>query len=538
MRTTLLRRLRETFSIAAQADRRGMPTREAVDVARTGRRTFLQAGGVALAAGATGCSFELGRSGSALTLAGDVGIVGAGLAGLACADALTAYGVAASVYEAGDRVGGRVYSMGGAFPGPVSFGSQVVERGGELIDTTHTTMRGYANRFGLTLENYHRAPGETSYFFPGRAVSEAEIVEEYRAFVPAMQDDLRTLGSPTADAFTPADEALDHMTLDEYLASRGAGPIVTKALTIAYEAEYGRPASEQSALAMLFFLHADRRNRFQPFGVFSDEKYHVAEGNQAIATGLAGSLLRPVELGLRLVRVAKLSDGRIELTLVSGRRTVRRVHDTVVLTVPFSVLRGVELDASLGIPAWKRYAIDAYSYGTNAKTMIGFRGRPWAALGSNGASYSDLANHQATWETNWTGASPTQGVLTDYASGERGARLDPRRVQTDVGAFLLDLDRLWPGAAAAAQRSRGDYVAHLEHWPSNPLSLGSYTNNAPGYFTTIADNEAKPVGNLFFAGEHTSSFYEWQGFMEGACLSGLRAAGEVADLLRAGRRAV
>jgi monoamine oxidase len=35
------------------------------------------------------------------------------------------------------------------------------------------------------------------------------------------------------------------------------------------------------------------------------------------------------------------------------------------------------------------------------------------------------------------------------------------------------------------------------------------------------------VGNLFFAGEHTNSFYEWQGFMEGAVLSGLAAAAAV-----------
>ena len=37
--------------------------------------------------------------------------------------------------------------------------------------------------------------------------------------------------------------------------------------------------------------------------------------------------------------------------------------------------------------------------------------------------------------------------------------------------------------------------------------------------------------NLFFAGEHTSSFYEWQGFMEGAALSGLRAANEACNLM-------
>ena len=86
--------------------------------------------------------------------------------------------------------------------------------------------------------------------------------------------------------------------------------------------------------------------------------------------------------------------------------------------------------------------------------------------------------------------------------------------------------------AAARRDARGNVVAHMEAWPRNPNSLGSYSANHTGYFTTIADNEAKPVGNLFFAGEHTSSFYEWQGFMEGGALSGLRAAGEVLSALR------
>ena len=54
----------------------------------------------------------------------------------------------------------------------------------------------------------------------------------------------------------------------------------------------------------------------------------------------------------------------------------------------------------------------------------------------------------------------------------------------------------------------------------------------PGYFTRIAHAEAVPVQNLFFAGDHTSSFYEWQGFMEGAVLSGLRAASEASRMMR------
>jgi monoamine oxidase len=56
---------------------------------------------------------------------------------------------------------------------------------------------------------------------------------------------------------------------------------------------------------------------------------------------------------------------------------------------------------------------------------------------------------------------------------------------------------------------------------------GSYTCYRPGQFTTIAGNEGKPVGNLYFAGEHADSFYSWQGFMEGAALSGLAAAAQI-----------
>jgi monoamine oxidase len=197
----------------------------------------------------------------------------------------------------------------------------------------------------------------------------------------------------------------------------------------------------------------------------------------------------------------------------------------VVLAVPFTTLRQVALDASLGLPAWKVHAIEALGYGTNAKTMIAFDGRPWSAAGSLGVSYSDLASHQQTWETNPSRSTPAQAILTDYASGRRGAALRPSQLQPQVAAFLADLDRVWPGAAAAARRdARGHYVAHLEPWPSNPLSLGSYTCYRPGQFTTIAGLEGTPVGNVYFAGEHANSFYAWQGFMEGACLSGLDAA--------------
>ena len=189
-----------------------------------------------------------------------VGIVGAGLAGLACADALKASGIRASVYEAATRAGGRCWSLRGFFPG------QIAERGGELIDNLHKTMLGYAKRFRLELEDMNKEPGDVFYHFNGQRYSEGAVVAEFRDFVSVMRIDLNRLSREvTAASHTPNDVALDHTSLQAYLdgyngARTPAGPLAKAAIIAAYETEYGLAAEEQSCLAFLLFIHADRRS--------------------------------------------------------------------------------------------------------------------------------------------------------------------------------------------------------------------------------------------------------------------------------------
>ena len=441
-RTALFRRFVRMVRIGNYCDRQILPVREG-----SGELGYLQSRGGLTRREFLADAGKLTGAGFAATLLNpvsrafaapsrqqqiNIAIVGAGLAGLACAYELKRQGITAKLYDAASRVGGRCWSLRHFFPG------QVAERGGEFIDTPHKTLLGYVKELGLTLEDVDKQPGEVFYYFGGQRYFESAIIDEYRAFVPVMREDLRKLSNqPTAADHTIDDLLLDSMSLGEYLDRRGAGELLKAVIEQAYKAEYGLEIDQQSCLNFLLFIHADRRSKFTPFGIFSDERYHVVEGNDRIAEGLSKRLPGQIEPDLRLVRVLKTVTGKIELSLTRGAATRTSSFDAVVLALPFTTLREVELHDSLGLPSWKIDAINLLGYGTNAKMMLGFNGRPWLALDGNGESYSDLAHHQLTWETNPTRATANRGVITDYSSGARGAGLNPVNSQSEA-AFISE----------------------------------------------------------------------------------------------------
>lgn len=562
-RTPLMQNLVRTFRVArfaeaarcsvAEARERLAERRYTLD-----RRRFLMGvGAVAVAGRAT----QVARAGNGNGNGNPPGstriaIVGGGLAGLACADALAAKGYAARIYEAHpNRLGGRCYTDRTTFPGQAS------ENGGELIDNLHKTMLRFANELGLAREDLDKNPGDPTYFFGGQHYLEDEVVDEYRILEARMRPDLQACsGSPTFQDHTPSDIGLDLTDLATYLDARGGDlPLVRSVLSQAYIAEYGLEPWEQSSLNMLLFLHLDRRRTFAEFGVFSDERFHLVGGNDAVVAGLAARIPGPIEHGARLTRLAKNAFGEYELYFNGG--TVPEKADAVVLAVPFSTLRLVDLDPSLGLSTDKRRAITELGYGTNCKTAVGFVRRTWSEQGRNGLIYADLPSLQNTWETSWTTAGET-AILTDYAGGDRGReiQLNPQGTTScggchsgaptnrvihaagqawldgEVEAFVSDLDQVLPGAAGDVWRGGdGRIVYQRAHWLPQPYSRGSYTAYKPGQFTTVAGLEGEAAGALKFAGEHADSFYDWQGFMEGACNSGIAAAEDILDDIKHGR---
>ena len=67
-------------------------------------------------------------------------------------------------------------------------------------------------------------------------------------------------------------------------------------------------------------------------------------------------------------------------------------------------------------------------------------------------------------------------------------------------------------------------------WEDDPWARGGYAVFGPSFDPYLRDWLRRPAGRVVFAGEHTS--IKWEGFMNGAIESGLRAAAEIRAEMR------
>jgi monoamine oxidase len=445
----------------------------------------------------------------------EVLVVGGGVAGLTAAYRLRQAGVAVRVLEAQERIGGRMLSLRGSFPEGL-----VAELGGELIDTGHESLRGLADELGLELDELLVEPPGVSetLFFAGALRSEAEMVEAMRPVVAAARRDLALLGEePDVTYRGPeAAHALDALSIPAWLEKAGISGWAKTLVEVAFESECGLPPGSQSCLNVLLFASFEPEHP-RLYGE-SDERFHIRGGNDQVPARLAGTLGDAVLRGTRLEAIRTGSDGRYVATVRREGTSREERASHVVLALPFTLLRDVRLDVPLS-PAKKR-ALAELGYGTNAKLMTGWSRREWRlSHGSTGSVMTD-AGFQVTWETS-RAQKGTAGVLTNFTGGAEGLAAGRGTAAERAAELASRLDTVFPGISAH-HRAR---EAVRFHWPTHPWTLGSYACYRTGQTTAFGGAEGEREGGVFFAGEHTSR--DFQGFMEGACESGERAAKEV-----------
>jgi monoamine oxidase len=495
-----------------------------------GRRGFL------VGAGAAAATLMLPRVSKAAPQP-TIAIVGGGIAGLSCALQLADAGLTSTVYEASTRLGGRMHSNVGYFND-----GQVSEWCGELIDSGHKTVQTLAKRFNLNLVDLVAAQpngSQDTYYFFNQYYPQAQADSDFQALHHALQSDVQSAPFPTTyNSSTPAGRALDNISVYDWIEQNvpgGHGSPMGQLLDAAYNEEYGADTNVQSSLNLIYLLGFQASpGNFAIFGA-SDERYHIAGGNQQLPTAIANYLGALVKTGYALTSIAEGSDGRFTLSFDVGKTTTTVVTDYVVLCIPFPILRGLDYSQA-GFDPKKVDAITNLGDGRNGKLQLQFSDRLWNGTGpwpgvSNGNSYSDTGV-QNTWDVtraqtgrsgilvDYSGGSVTLGMSTTVAYATAGAK----GVNTDAQRYLGQIERYFPGLTA---RWNGKVASSLPHL--DPFLKLSYSYWKVGQYQRIAGYEGVRQGNCLFAGEHTS--IDFQGYMEGGASTGQAAANTIiADL--------
>jgi monoamine oxidase len=479
------------------------------------RREVLKLGAMALGGLALP---KLGRAAVA-TRRPRIGIVGAGISGLTAALALKDKGVGCSIYEASRRIGGRMHS-------DASFWNQgqVSEWCGEFIDTDHYLIRSLAQRFGLTLVDVNAADpkrSEDTNYFLGAYYTDAELAKDMKAIAPLIKQQVHAIGPVVLyNQYTEAGYYFDHISAHEWIETYvpgGHSSALGQYMDLSVVTLNGLDSSQQSSL-----------NLIVPF--FSDERFHTQGGNDQIPFAIAAALpAGTINLGWRLSAVAANSDKTVTLSFTTPSGAEQVTFDYVILTLPFSVLRNLDLSQA-GFDALKMAAIQQLGFGTNSKLILQFDQRYWNGRGawpgvSDGFIETDLP-FQSTWDSSRAEAG-ADGLLTDYTGGTPGAAYQPDGPYTNSLSstrtaqyalnFLTELEQVWPGGTK-------HYVglANLSYPTGDPNLLGSYSAYKVGQTTGFAGYEGVPQGSIFFGGEQCS--VEFQGYMEGGAREGRKAA--------------
>jgi monoamine oxidase len=531
-RTPLLRAFERLAEEHRSAEHLGIPPAElrGQREAALSRREFLKRAGVAGAGLAVGQGLLASTAKGATSATGPkIVIVGAGIAGMNAALTLADKGFASTVYESSSRIGGRMHSDTGYFDG------QVAEYCGELIDSGHMTIRHLAQRFGLqTVDLLAAEPNgsEDTYWFLGGYYPKDQADKDFQPIHNTLQGQVQATSYPTTYlTHTDAGIFFDQMTVYEWIeryVDGGHKSRMGRLLDVAYNIEYGAETKDQAALNLIYLLgYKTSPGNFLIYGA-SDERYHIAGGNEQLPNLIAGYLGRQnVKLGWAMQSIKRNADGTVSMQFSTDGKTQTVSADHVILALPFAVLRTLDYSGA-NFDSLKKTAITKLGAGKNGKLQLQFKTRWWNSLGSNGNLYSDIGL-QSGWDVT-RGQGGATGIIVDYSGGNVSAALKPpspyshsgdnTQISTYANATLGRLETLFPGIS-----TQWNGKASLSTPFLDPNLNLAYSYFKPGQYVGFSGYEKVAQGNIHFAGEHCSQ--DFQGYMEGGAAEGARAAGEV-----------
>lgn len=438
----------------------------------------------------------------------DVVIVGAGLAGLTAADQLTAAGHDVLVLEGRDRVGGRLLTT--------EIAGVQVDAGATWVAPGHTAMRELADRFDVDFVPQFR-PGKGVISFGGK-----RKVESATAMAPwSMLDLLRTMNRlqklvdelpVTAPWMHPRARHFDSMSFGEWLTRKGALPDTRRFMNMFSLVHWGAPVSDVSLLNVMRYIRTLGGIEHMLSVEGGDQQDRLLGTTQALAARLADTLGQRVLLDAPAERITTTDDG----VVVESRG--QRIEARFVIITASPMHRGA-IEYSPALPEQHYGLSRSWRLGALSKAFVAYDRPFWRNHGLSGEGMSDDETVFLTFDVSPDAEGP--GILMVFCDARGFDALSHEERQQRVIRHLV---HLYGGEASRPV----DYTDFS--WGNDTFAPGGPNPAvAPKAWTTFGPFLREPVGRLHWAGTETAD--ETSGTMNGAILSGRRAAAEVAARL-------
>jgi monoamine oxidase len=464
------------------------------------RRNFIKTG---LVAPLLAC----GRTPRRAPSNGSVVVIGAGLSGLCAALLLEERGVSVAVLEARDRLGGRIHTLD-EIPGRP-------EAGGPVVGGGYRRFRRMAEHLQVDIEPLGGFQSATAYSVNDRLIKVSDwpsspanrlAEHERRVVPPALLGYYMAQNNPfesATDWLAERHGELD-IPLDAYLRSCGASAEAIRLIGVAPNTNDIRTSSA------LWALKDAQRAR----EVHGPEGLQVRGGGSRFIEMAAAAIQGPIRTEHEVTLVRSTED-HVEVTCSNG--SVHR-GDFAVVTLPFSVLRKVEIDPPL--EGAQKEAVEELPYTAITKYFLTPRQPFWETDGHPATMWTDTIIERIFAMQDASGRIVT---LVCWIDGANALKLDSLPEEEQKEIVKNELARIRPS-------TRGNVdVAGILSWGKDPFAGGAYAHYSPGQVTRLKPRMGKPWKRIHFAGEHVA--VETSG-LESALESAERAAAEVLERIK------